>query len=84
VILIIYAGVQVDMMNLLDLQLLNANDSDVSSSDDDEDDLKVKDILDCLDESIEGKLNKEILNDSDNSKDNDSVDPEELKGLCSF
>ena len=74
------------MVNLLDLQLLHSKDSDDddddSSSDDDDDDLKVKDILDCLDQSIEGKLNKDLFNDSDNSKENDSMGPEELKGLC--
>ncbi|KAK2167270.1 hypothetical protein LSH36_30g03049 [Paralvinella palmiformis] len=80
------ACIQVDMVNLLDLQLLNAKESDesesVSTDDEDDGDYKdrVKDILECLDENIDEKKNKDITNDKDNLQDNGNISNDDLRG----
>jgi len=74
------------MVNLLDLQLLNAKESDesesVSTDDEDDGDYKdrVKDILECLDENIDEKKNKDITNDKDNLQDNGNISNDDLRG----
>ena len=54
----------------------------MSTDDEDDGDYKdrVKDILECLDESTDEKKHKDIVNDKDSSQDNGNISMEELRG----